>query len=141
MPVKSKVEISQNFVAFSEYMNFTIHYKSKFPKKFLAELVFLYIDSILLWNQDWLIDWVEFNQHCRSWRLRLRATPIWKMLQCTMGPKHFFKSFLKSYSSLQVKFWQHNFLDCQRLAMTLNILSRFEFPILSSINNTVVLYI
>ena len=100
--VKSKVKISQNFVAFSEYMNFTIHYKSKFPKKFLAELVFLYIDSILLWNQDWLIDWVEFNQHCRSWRLRLRATPIWKMLQCTMGPKHFFKSFLKSYSSLQV---------------------------------------
>ena len=58
-------------------------------KKILAELVFLYIDSILLRNQDWLIDWVEFNQHCRSWRLRLRATPIWKMLQCTMEPKSF----------------------------------------------------
>ena len=26
VPVKSKVEISQNFVAFSEYMNFTIHF-------------------------------------------------------------------------------------------------------------------
>ena len=26
VPVKSKVEISQNFVAFSEYMNFTIYY-------------------------------------------------------------------------------------------------------------------
>ena len=25
VPVKSTVEISQNFVAFSEYMNFTIH--------------------------------------------------------------------------------------------------------------------
>ena len=25
VPVKSKVEISQNFVAFSEYMNFTPH--------------------------------------------------------------------------------------------------------------------
>ena len=26
VPVKSKVEISQNFVAFSEYMNFNISY-------------------------------------------------------------------------------------------------------------------
>ena len=29
MPVKSKVEISQNFVAFSKYMNFTIE---EFPE-------------------------------------------------------------------------------------------------------------
>ena len=30
VPAKSKVEISQNFVAFSEYMNFTWDYELKF---------------------------------------------------------------------------------------------------------------
>ena len=37
VPVKSKVEISQNFVAFSEYVNFNIHIKlGDFIQIFLA---------------------------------------------------------------------------------------------------------
>ena len=43
VPVKSKVEISQNFVAFSEYMNF----KDKSEKKLLVRefSLSLYIDT------------------------------------------------------------------------------------------------
>ena len=41
VPVKSKVEISQTFVAFSEYMNFTqivLTFKYKFCKFWMSEL-------------------------------------------------------------------------------------------------------
>ena len=38
VPVKSKVEILQNFVAFSEYMNFIIVVKSNILVRFSGEL-------------------------------------------------------------------------------------------------------
>ena len=37
VPVKSKVEISQNFVAFSEYMNFIISFRKKLKFKCIFE--------------------------------------------------------------------------------------------------------
>ena len=46
VPVKSKVEISQNFVAFSEYMNFMNFWFEKMPKQsaspFMAFKTILY---------------------------------------------------------------------------------------------------
>ena len=36
VPVKSKVEISQNFVAFSEYMNFNVKTKMEISSNFVA---------------------------------------------------------------------------------------------------------
>ena len=36
VPVKSKVEISQNFVVFSEYMNFTFLYVNDFTRFFCS---------------------------------------------------------------------------------------------------------
>ena len=94
LSISQAAYLNQLFTPYLELHNRSYNtLQIKVPKKILAELVFLYIDSILLRNQDWLIDWVEFNQHCRSWRLRLRATPIWKMLQCTMEPKSFWNNF------------------------------------------------
>ena len=44
MPVKSKVKISQNFVAFSEYMNFTFELAF-----FLHELIwYVYLDDLFI---------------------------------------------------------------------------------------------
>ena len=46
MPVKSKVKISQNFVAFSEYMNFIILYRFiKKKKKKKSRAVFCFFSS------------------------------------------------------------------------------------------------
>ena len=43
MPVKSKVEISQNFVAFSEYINFT----GKTQKKGKSIALYVYVHDLM----------------------------------------------------------------------------------------------
>ena len=53
VPVKSKVEISQNFVAFSEYMNFTKLDYSMVPNNSAARLLIFEIFSLptrLIWT-------------------------------------------------------------------------------------------
>ena len=81
MPVKSKVEISQNFVAFSEYMNFTImaildffnHSRSQFEK--MGMEFFPQIQNIFVWfsyykcslfSEDFFLSHLQIAQqnHC-----------------------------------------------------------------------------
>ena len=50
VPVKSKVKISQNFVAFSEYLNFTIHFAT-FDLKIV--IFFLSVSSKRLRAKIW----------------------------------------------------------------------------------------
>ena len=49
VPVKSKAEILQNFVAFSEYMNFSrVWSQVKIFKHFTFEIIGFYVDILLL---------------------------------------------------------------------------------------------
>ena len=63
VPVKSKVEISQNFVAFSEYMNFTISPKSIFlSKKVFADFLW---KKYYLWHLVICTAYFGFNHILR----------------------------------------------------------------------------
>ena len=74
VPVKSKVKISQNFVAFSEYMNFNIQQLFYWPIKWQL-CVCLWMINIYIWCTYW----------CKTWeKIITRSCALFDLFCCQL---------------------------------------------------------